>query len=387
MSLDIDAEWESFKNDPEGETNNIVSNIQSHISNINANSNVDESTTIKETPKCSELNISTQTKVLFLSSVIDIYNIFWLIPIIMYSSPTEGIIKKQIKIVSHTREEFNDMQNRLKLADYYTENIIKQIDKPTARRIKYKDERKVTIGISKKDIINSRGKKKNAFYNCFAIYIRFLHNDCFKEIHVKVFNTGKLEIPGVTDSSLLGIIKTKVLETLQPHIEENLTFVDNPDVSSDVLINSNFNCNYAINSDKLLLLLKSDKYNIETAFDPCSYPGVKCKYYYNNELDQTEQTGCIETNDKSIKIDDLIKSKKYTTVSFMIFRTGSVLIVGNCNEETLNNIYTFVSNMLEENYSTICSIGGKTASKKAKVIKIRKRKIIVTSDYHNKISK
>ena len=42
------------------------------------------------------------------------------------------------------------------------ENIIKQINNPTARRIKYKDERKITIGMSKKDIMNCRGKVKNA---------------------------------------------------------------------------------------------------------------------------------------------------------------------------------------------------------------------------------
>ena len=35
-------------------------------------------------------------------------------------------------------------------------------------------------------------------------------------------------------------------------------------------------------------------------------------------------------------------------VSFMIFRTGSVLIVGNCTEKILNIIYVFVKGYLEK---------------------------------------
>ena len=34
-------------------------------------------------------------------------------------------------------------------------------------------------------------------------------------------------------------------------------------------------------------------------------------------------------------------------ISFMIFRTGSVLIVGNCDKNILNIVYCFVKNILE----------------------------------------
>jgi hypothetical protein len=37
-------------------------------------------------------------------------------------------------------------------------------------------------------------------------------------------------------------------------------------------------------------------------------------------------------------------------VSFMIFRTGSVLIVGKCEENVLNDIYLFIKNMMEREY-------------------------------------
>jgi hypothetical protein len=37
----------------------------------------------------------------------------------------------------------------------------------------------------------------------------------------------------------------------------------------------------------------------------------------------------------------------------MIFRTGSILIVGKCNEDILTTIYRFICNILESEYSSI----------------------------------
>ena len=108
---------------------------------------------------------------------IDIDNVFWKIPIIDYFKPCIGIVKKQMKIVSKTPEEYEMYKEKLKEQSYYRENIIKEIHNPTARRVKFKDERKITIGISKKDIMNCRGKVKNAFYNCFALIFRFMYKN------------------------------------------------------------------------------------------------------------------------------------------------------------------------------------------------------------------
>ena len=379
MNIDINSEWETYINDiGDNSTSNVTNRIERHLSNIDA---VPDNT-IVDSPKCSDLNISTQTKVVYLSQAIDIYNIFWLIPIISYSNPESGIIKKQIKLVSNSREEFIENKKKMEGIEYYSEHIIKQIDNPTARRIKFKDERKITVGLSRKDIINSRGKVKNAFYNCFAICIRFLYNGSFKEIHVKVFNTGKLEIPGITDNDILGIIKTNIINILQPHISDKLYFNDS-NGAGNVLINSNFTCGYTIDRDKLQNILKSTKYNIETAYDPCSYPGVKCKYYYNNELTPSEQTGTMVRSDDIMTMEQLSKSSKYTVVSFMIFRTGSVLIVGNCSEEELNNIYIFIKRLLEDEYDELYVLGESQITKD-KTLKIRKRKILINNEFSKK---
>lgn len=335
-------------------------------------------------PKCQELYISTKTKVLFLNQTVDINRVFWEIPIIEYWKPISGVVKKQMKIVSKTPEDYEEYRARLVDIPHYSEHIIKQINNPAARRIKFKDERKITIGVSKKDIMNCRGKVKNAFYNCFAMILRFKQDGAFREIHVKVFNTGKMEIPGILNAGLLDAVKEAVLDILTRYIDSNkeVDFVEN-ETEDSVLINSNFNCGFYINRDRLHAILRSDKYNIESAFDPCSYPGVKCKYYFNNDVgfDATKQNGYITEADRNMKMSELDENKKYTEVSFMIFRTGSCLIVGNCSEKILYFIFDFIKQMLETEYQNICSSSDEPAVK-IKKEKIRKKSIIMTQDYY-----
>jgi hypothetical protein len=372
--MSIDDEWNSFMMTGDSEV----------IDNIN-NKAVDESTIIPEltAPACEELYISTTTKVLFLNQPIDIANIFWKLPIIDYGTPSDGIVKKQMKIVCNSEEEFNIYTERISNIQYYRENIVKQLNNPTARRIKYKDERKITVGMSKKDIMNCRGKVKNAFYNCFAIILRFKFEDNFREIHIKVFNTGKLEIPGILNLTILDMVKTQLLDYLTPYIDTPIEYVKTTN-DCNVLINSNFNCGYYINRDKLYSILRSNKYCIETAYDPCSYPGVKCKFYFNNEtgFDIITQRGQLVKEDRTMKMNELGDAKKYTEVSFMIFRTGSCLIVGNCTEEKLYFVYEFIKKMLYEEYPLIY-VHNEIVQTKEKKTKLRKKKVIMTREYYN----
>jgi len=369
--MDIDTEWCNYLTNTETKQT-IKSNIISASGIVNT--------------AFSELYISTKTKVLFLNQPIDIDKIFWDIPILDYWNTEEGVIKKQMKIVSKDPSEYLELKKKLEHIKYYTENIIKQIDNPTARRIKFKDERKITVGLSRKDIINSRGKVKNAFYNCFAMILRFPYDDKFKEIHVKVFNTGKLEIPGIINTELLNIVKRMVLCILKPHLKDPAIFLENNECGN-VLINSNFNCGFFINRDKLHSILRSDNYGIESAYDPCSYPGVKCKFYFNNEIgfDKSKQNGKIITEDRNMKMSELLDNKKYTEVSFMIFRTGSGLIVGNCSDEILFYIFDYIKNILQKEYLNI-RVTNEVVIVKDKSLKIKKRLVTVTHDYYNQIS-
>jgi hypothetical protein len=369
----IDDEWSRYLNGDDNGTD---------IFNETDESNKKEEYSV---PKCEDLYISTTTKVLFLNTAVDIDNIFWKLPVVEYGIPTNGIVKKQMKVVSKTPEEYEEYKKKIVDIDYYKEHIIKQIHNPSARRIKFKDERKITVGLSKKDIMNCRGKVKNAFYNCFAIIVRFLYENVYKEIHVKVFNTGKLEIPGILNNTLLEEVKELIMNILKPLINNDVSYIER-DIEENVLINSNFNCGFYINRDKLYSILRN-KYRIETAYDPCSYPGVKCKFYYNNhkEHNSADQKGLIEEKDQNMKLSELDDNLKYTEISFMIFRTGSCLIVGNCTEKTLRFVYEFIKNILSIEYSNIY-VSSDIQPTKEKKQKLRKKMINITNTYFTELT-
>jgi hypothetical protein len=377
----IEDEWSKFISKSQSNDASVYNKISEEVDDK-------KPYTDNDAPICGDLNISTTTKILLLNQSIDINDVFWKIPIIAYGNPIQGVIKKQMKIVSHTPEEYSEYTEKLHNIEYYTEHIIKRIDNPTARRNRFKDERKITVGISKKDIMNCRGKVKNAFYNCFAIFLRFKYQGIFREIHAKIFNTGKMEIPGIVNNDLLNIVSDMILSILKPIISiNNSVKVIITDYKNSVLINSNFNSGFYINREKVYSILRSDKYNIETAYDPCSYPGVKCKYYFNHEFgyDNETQRGFISTDDCNQKMNELGENKKYTEISFMIFRTGSCLIVGNCTQDILNYVYVFITNMLREEYINI-AMPTDSCVKKIKQHKIRKRTITCTKEYINIIA-
>jgi hypothetical protein len=340
-------------------TNTMEKNGASKQAKLYTNDNV---------PTPSDIYISTKSKIAYLTEPVDL-RIFWDIPVIAYATPSNGVIKKQIKINSKSQEELDEITQRLQKELYFDEHIMSHINNPSGR-IKFKDIRKITIGISKKDIMSYRSKKKQAFYNCFVMIIRLKIADGFREFHIKVFNTGKLEIPGVQNDSMFEIVLENIISILQPHCPTQLSYHKTSDT---VLINSNFNCGFFIDRETLYNILRY-KYNIQAIYDPCSYPGIQCKFCYNKDIGV--QTG------KQITTENKAKYKNIVEVSFMIFRTGSVLIVGMCEEDVLIEIYNFLKQLLQNEFENVCqglldnSINNNIKDKTKKI----RRKIITIFD-------
>ena len=92
-----------------------------------------------------------------------------------------------------------------------------------------------------------------------------------------------------------------------------------------VLVNSNFNCGYYLNRELLVNILKT-KYKIKCNMDSCSYPGIQCKYKLKNNIE----------------------------ISFMIFRTRSVLNAGKCDDDEINHIYKYLKDIFYNEYNNIC---------------------------------
>ena len=313
--MELEAQWEQFMNGGDMGGSKMTQNT-THCDRSNIN---------KTPPKCTKLKISTKSKIIYLNQRFDLNVIFWKVPIIDYDSEKEGVVKKQMKFNFTCPEQVDEFEKKIKNESCAKCKILNQVNNPSGR-VTFKDVRKIDIGYCKNDLLKPNKPSKSAFYNCFVIIFRKLYKGVFREFHAKLFNSGKVEIPGIQEDEMLETSVNFLIDTIQEYCSEPLYEIK--DKRELVLVNSNFNCQYYLNRELLLDILKT-KYKIKCNMDSCSYPGIQCKY----------------------KINDGDKEKE---VSFMIFRTGSVLIVGKCNDNHLNNIYEFLVKVFHDEYKNIC---------------------------------
>ena len=302
-------------------------------------------------PAPTDIYISTKTLIAFMDRPMCLKPLFWAIQVLPYNTPTCGIVKKQMKFNCANADEVKEMEHIVESCPYAYSNIISHIESAT----KFKDVRKVTVGLSRKDIISHRTKTKGAFYNCFVVIVRVFVDEAFREFHVKVFNTGKIEIPGIKEDRHLQPVMDVLmlaLNAIQP-----VEYVQKSE--EIVLINSNFNCNYFINREHLYTILR-ETYGISAVYDPCSYPGIQCKLYFTEKFE--------------IVVSPINGAKP---VSVMIFRTGSVLIVGKCTEAVLHSVYAYLNDLFGLVFTSIVDLNCTIVPKKEPKIKNYRKQIMV----------
>lgn len=138
-------------------------------------------------------------------AMMDLVHLFWSLAVQNYIEPKEGIIKKQIKMTSTSKEHYDDIDRKLKLENVYNSKLIlnERRNINTYNDHNFRFVQKINVGVVKKDILSYRVKERGAFYNCFVIIIRIKDDNEFKEVHIKLFNTGKIEVPGIKNDITL----------------------------------------------------------------------------------------------------------------------------------------------------------------------------------------
>jgi hypothetical protein len=369
-------------------------------------------------PDASPLYISTTSMMAKLSCAIDHYTLFWKIPIIPYNSLRTGAVKKQVKLSARTEQEvaaLDQLVDTERLRNHISPLLVqilkhnqargpdkdkhRDIDKDKHRdtdkdkhkqiqtvepikqtaesQITLQHERKVSVGISKKDVLHT-SKPTQAFYNCIALMFRIYDTsvDEFHEFHVKLCNTGSIEVLGIHKPHHFEQVMHELMATLiHPLVSPDITYTSH----GTILVNSNFNCNYLICRDRLNTLL-TNTYGLQVIYDPCSnYQGIRCTFYWYSGSD----SGCDNDNDNGLGrgsdngnnhgngngsdiqvCRDMISTATQTgqcrpgiaaahTVCIMIFRTGSVVIVGDAPQSVIEEVYRFLCTIFTTHYATI----------------------------------
>jgi TATA-box binding protein (TBP) (component of TFIID and TFIIIB) len=337
--MDIEQQWMKFMNEDYNENElqsydvqlshanmynkDCIGETDSGCSNSSCKHNISNSSFDEVVaPSCSPLSVSTKTKIIYLNSTFNLNELFWKLKITHYDSECEGIVKKQMKFNFTDPNQVKWFEDHIKHEKCVNVKVLNQINNPSGR-VTFKDVRKVDIGFSRNDVLNPKKQSKSAFYNCLVMIFRKKVDNIFQEYHVKLFNSGKVEVPGIQSEQMLDMVVDTLLHHIRPY-HENSDIFELKEMRELILVNSNFSCNYYLNREKLVHILKQ-KYKIKCGMDSCSYPGIQCKY----------------------------KLKNGSEISFMIFRTGSVLIVGKCEDDELNDIYMFLCDMFEKEHSKI----------------------------------
>lgn len=115
------------------------------------------------------------------------------------------------------------------------------------------------------------------------------------------------------------------------------------------LINSDYTTGFKIKRDILHSLLVND-YNVYSTYEPCIYPGVNTKYYWNTSNTNDGVCNCAnKCNGKGTGNGDG-KCKK---VTISIFQSGAIIITGATNYVQLEDAYNFINNILDEHFKDL----------------------------------
>lgn len=336
-------------------------------------------------PRIGPLTITTQTKEYHVNATdLDLSALFWHMPVITYWHPTEGLVKKEIKVIHTTQDMLTAHLLTMQSYPSYTEHIITHLDltssdvnycNPCPRygttkrkpHVLFLDVRKLSAGLCKKDIMTAKCKPKKVFNNCLTLNVRVWdeQQEEFREYHVKVFRTGKLEIPGLQSDHLVARLHTQLLGLLRP-LYPSIAFTDEV---TRVLINSGFSCSFYIDQFVMKTVLKQH-YQVESSMDQSNYQGMKVAFYFPKH---SQQLGCHH------HVEGGGSPSLFSKVTLVVFRTGKCLINGNASEQHIHYVYDFAKKVLTlhpetRNQSAPPTLKKDGAEKKQKVEAVKKKR-------------
>lgn len=247
-------------------------------------------------------------------------------------------LPKQLRISTMTAtSKFNSQINLTNIYEYLNadENI---------NYIEFGDQNK---GISCKQ----KGcNKKKKFFNQITIEIKSgnnLHN-------LKLFNNGSISMTGIK-SKINGIKTVNLLyKKLISIKDKNIYDVENLELLyfKIVLINSDYHIGYEIVRNELHQLLVND-YKIFSSFEPCIYPGVNSKFFWNKDYKDKPFKGKCYCNTFCNGKGNGNGEGDCKKVTISAFQSGSIIITGAQSIEQIVDSFNFINQIFQTYYKQL----------------------------------
>lgn len=203
------------------------------------------------------------------------------------------------------------------------------------------------VGASTKDLLTKKKAAKKTFFNQSTIVIRKrrLENpNIFKEVNIKLFANGGIQMTGITGYEFAEISLTyllSIINKLPNPVSVSPLFIKLLKIQ---LINSDYHVNRLIHRDNLHQIL-TRQYNIFSSLEKLIHQGVNVKYYYNTARigEKTGICSCEKACSGQGEGDALGQCKKITLLAF---QTGDIIVTGARQKKQLDEAYEFMNKIL-----------------------------------------
>ena len=221
---------------------------------------------------------------------------------------------------------------------------------PSEGILKFEHSNRV-IGSSHKDVFTNRKITSKSFFNQSTLVLRrkLDDGDGWKEVNVKLFANGGIQMTGVTSEGFAQRSIDWLLEKLM--MLPVVPFPDKPAIQrfSVQLINTDYSLNKFINQDALHKLLVNH-YNLFSMLEKTIYQGVNTKFFYNSRNPGIGICQC-ENFCKGQGTGEGEGQCKRITMS--IFRTGRIIITGARRLHQIQSAYRFLNGVFDDHQHTL----------------------------------
>jgi TATA-box binding protein (TBP) (component of TFIID and TFIIIB) len=219
------------------------------------------------------------------------------------------------------------------------------------------EHKNMVLGAGHKDIFTNRKITSKSFFNQSTLVLRRRLPEVkdgleeFKEVNVKLFANGGIQMTGITSESfaresiewLLKIIKALPVKVFTTSADAVINRF------SVQLINTDYALNKFINQDALHKILINE-YNLFSMLEKTIYQGVNTKFFYNM-LNPTIGICQCKNICKGQGTGDGDGECKRITMS--IFRTGRIIITGAREIKQIEAAYSFLNKVFDKHEKTV----------------------------------
>ena len=220
------------------------------------------------------------------------------------------------------------------------------------------EHKNMVMGSSYKDIFTNRKITSKSFFNQSTIVLRRKITDDdekndgnyhWKEVNVKLFANGGIQMTGVTSEPFARRAMEWLLQTIQSLPES--PFPSPPSIQrfSIQLINTDYALNKFINQDALHKILINE-YNLFSMLEKTIYQGINTKFFYNTRDPGQGICQCKQFCKGQGTGEGEGECKRIT---MSIFRTGRIIITGARQIHQIDAAYDFLNRVFDRHQGTV----------------------------------